>query len=418
MIARKPIWTVLATAFCLVLAFGGVALVRATGSPVAALIAQSPVDPPPPVDSTAGWRSGGPYGGDVQALALSPDFGSDGLALAGGWRQGSYNVTGGYGIVRTTDRGATWQYLQEPELRRAVFDLAISPAFITDHTAFAGLDGGVLRTTDRGDTWTFVRNGLPTASHGVLELDDIGRVRISPAFTSDGTLFALLREQTGLYTPLYRSTNRGEAWFSVLSETVTAVAFARDFGANHTAFAAQISFGDDTHTTHLMRSTDAGATWARVLDLPATHVTDILETYDGVLLLATGDGVKRMAPDGTGYVEEAVDPNVGAGVNRLAAAGDHIYAAAENGLFITLSDGRRWDRYDETPAVPFHAVAPCPFWGSCHALMAGTHSGLLFTPDDNLAALALGAGTASGGRKQRGRFAGVQHRRHPLRRHR
>jgi hypothetical protein len=54
------------------------------------------------------WRSGGPYGGNVQALALSPAFASDGLALAGGWRLGRDGFMGGYGIARTTDWGATW----------------------------------------------------------------------------------------------------------------------------------------------------------------------------------------------------------------------------------------------------------------------------------------------------------------------
>ena len=80
--AKTP-WIVLVTAFCLALAFGGVALVNAAGSPAAALTVQSPVPTPTPAGGGV-WRSGGPYAGDVQALALSPAFATDGLALAGG----------------------------------------------------------------------------------------------------------------------------------------------------------------------------------------------------------------------------------------------------------------------------------------------------------------------------------------------
>ena len=101
--ARKSPWMILVTAFCLVLAFGGVALVSAAGTPAAALTAQSPVPTPTPAGGGS-WRSGGPYGGDVQALALSPAFATDGLALAGGAQTGPA-TPGGYGIARTTDGG-------------------------------------------------------------------------------------------------------------------------------------------------------------------------------------------------------------------------------------------------------------------------------------------------------------------------
>ena len=104
MTAGKSPWIILVTAFCLALAFGGVALVGAAGSPVAALAAQSPIPTPTPAGG-GGWRSGGPYGGDVQALALSPAFATDGLALAGGAQVGP-SMPGGYGIARTTDGGA------------------------------------------------------------------------------------------------------------------------------------------------------------------------------------------------------------------------------------------------------------------------------------------------------------------------
>jgi photosystem II stability/assembly factor-like uncharacterized protein len=120
--------------------------------------------------------------------------------------------------------------------------------------------------------------------------------------------------------------------------------------------------------------------------LVQTQVNDLLETADeSALLLASDHGVVRLVrglAEGD-YVPDPVEVNVEGQVNRLATAGDNIYAAAERGLFISLSFGRNWHRVSDTPAMPFRAVAPCPLWGLCHALMAGTHAGLIYTPDDN-----------------------------------
>ena len=372
MIAGKPTWTVLVTAFCLALAFGGVALVSASGSPVSALTVQSSIPTPTPTGG-GGWRSGGPYGGDVQALALSPAFATDGLALAGGAQIGP-SMPGGYGLARTTDRGATWELLQDEQHRWAVYDLAISPAFTVDHTAFAGTEVGLLRSTDRGNTWTWLYNGLPDCTHG--SVCAIGRVRLSPAFAADGIALAVPRGGA-----LYRTANRGDGWTNVLTGTVSAVAISRDFATNQTAFAILSDAGSGS--TQLKRSIDGGLTWTNLVTLSIGQVDDILETVEGGLLLATADGVKRLMPDGAGYSETPTDPQVPGPVYRLATAGDNIYAAAFNGLFISLSFGRGWNRMAGTPTTPFQAVAPCPLWGSCHAVMAGTRQGLLATPDDN-----------------------------------
>jgi photosystem II stability/assembly factor-like uncharacterized protein len=372
MTAGKTAWIVLTTAFCLVLVFGGVAPVCASGSPALALSAQSPAATPTPADG-GNWRSGGPYAGDVQALALSPAFATDGLALAGGAQTGP-SMPGSYGIARTTDNGKTWKLLQDEQHRWAVFDLAISPDFTADRTAFAGTDVGLLRSTDRGDTWTWLYNGLPDCTHG--STCAIGRVRLSPIFGADGVALVIPRGGA-----LYRTENRGDTWTNILAGSVSAVAFSRNFATDQTAFAALPDAGGGS--TQLKRSTDGGLTWTNLLTLPIGQVDDILETVEGGLLLATADGVKRLMPDGAGYSETPTTYPVPGPVSRLATAGDNIYAAGFNGLFISLSFGRGWNPIGDTPTTPFQAVAPCPLWGSCHAVMTGTRQGILATPDDN-----------------------------------
>ena len=168
----------------------------------------------------------------------------------------------------------------------------------------------------------------------------------------------------------------------MLAGSVTAVVFSRDFATNRTIFAALSDAGSGS--TLLKRSIDGGLTWTVVLAPPLmAQVEDILETVEGGLLLATADGVKRLMPSGTGYAEVPAAPQIPGPVYRLATAGDNIYAAGFNGLYISLSFGRGWNRMADTPTTPFQTVAPCPLWGSCHAVMAGTRQGILATPDDN-----------------------------------
>jgi len=335
-------------------------------------------------EGTPDWRSDGPYGGDAQALALSPDFATDGLAFAGGWRTGRRGVAGGYGIVRTTDHGAIWSpvFFGPPHDDIGVFDLVVSPAFATDAAVFGATEHGILRSTDRGINWEALGGGLPGPGNDQT-VDDMAWVRISPAFAADGVILTAPRGG-----PLYRTTDRGATWTQTLTGVVTAAAFSREIGpqvasqaAAQTVFAAQYDGASDTA---LLRSTDAGATWSPLLVLPNTQVNDLLETVEAALLLATGSGVVRLAPADGGYAPAPVAPNIGDAVNRLAIAGDNIYAAAQNGLFISMSFGRGWERVPVTPQTPFRAVAPCPRWGSCHAVMAGAHTGILMTPDDNL----------------------------------
>ena len=70
--------------------------------------------------------------------------------------------------------------------------VAISPAFTTDQTVYAGYDrGGVFKSTD-GIHWSPATPGLPAAS--------VVALGISPAFASDNTLFAGSIDLGGLST--------------------------------------------------------------------------------------------------------------------------------------------------------------------------------------------------------------------------
>src|SRR5438034_806734 len=73
---------------------------------------------------------GGPEEADVTALALSPQFGVDGMAFAG-TAQGM--------LFATSDGGETWRYLRQ--VGQDVAGLVVSPAFAADHTVIAAEPG-------------------------------------------------------------------------------------------------------------------------------------------------------------------------------------------------------------------------------------------------------------------------------------
>jgi YVTN family beta-propeller protein len=304
---------------------------------------------------------------------VSPNFADDGIAFAGGWKLGRTGRTGGYGIVRTADRGATWESLlaASPWAGLAVMDLAISPDFRSDATLYAATEESILRSTSRGDTWERLLGGLPEPA-GDPALDDMARVSLSPGFAQDGTLLAL--QANG---DLHLSVDRGNSWHRPSVISLTVATFSRAFPADDTLFAV-------TADNRLILTKDRGATWATIQALPVGPVVDMVQAVDGALLLATEEGVARLAPANGSYVIEEAAPSLTGAVHRLAVAGDRIYAAAEQGLYSTSTDGRHWDRYADTPVMPVRAVAACAERSRCRALLAGADRGVLGTTDDEL----------------------------------
>jgi len=147
----------------------------------------------------------------VQSMALSPEFAADVHRLA----DGSLFVGAMYGnLHRSDDGGFTWQALGTglPLGTVWVRALAISPQFTSDGTLFAGLDQGICKSTDGGYSWQAVNTGLPHRPDG--ELAAVLALAISPDYAADvhrladGSLFAALFEHG-----VYKSTDGGASWY-------------------------------------------------------------------------------------------------------------------------------------------------------------------------------------------------------------
>lgn len=122
------------------------------------------------------------------ALALSPNYVQDQTVFAA--------VEGN--VLRSTDGGETWVYAELAEPAPLVSVLGISPNFAKDGLLLAGtLDDGIIRTTNRSATWQRWNFGLLDPHINALN------------FQPDGTIFA------GTESGVFRSTNGGRAWREV-----------------------------------------------------------------------------------------------------------------------------------------------------------------------------------------------------------
>ena len=131
----------------------------------------------------AAWLPVGLQGGswyyDIADVAISPAYASDHTLFAA-WRNGA-GIGSSY--YRTTDSGATWQRVYSTDY---VGTLAISPQYASDHTLYASArTGRVMSSTNGGDQWTEV-GAWPSGSAG----PGVTQVALPPNYSTDGTVFA------------------------------------------------------------------------------------------------------------------------------------------------------------------------------------------------------------------------------------
>ena len=169
-------------------------------------------------DRGSNWSPiGVPLPGAINALSLSPSFPSDSQIFA---------AVAYAGLYRSGDGGTTWTLISGGELEsRYITDLDVSPGYPGDSTIFvSAYNDGIFRSEDGGATWTnvtpFYRIRLAVA--------------LSPAFVTDHTLFI---GETGFDEGgAYVSDDRGQTWTAIggnllrtfIDDVVVSPLFAQD----------------------------------------------------------------------------------------------------------------------------------------------------------------------------------------------
>ncbi|MEJ2207680.1 MAG: hypothetical protein P8129_01415 [Anaerolineae bacterium] len=116
------------------------------------------------------------------------------------------------GLQRSTDGGESWTTLM-PEVPGS---LALSPDFAADGTLYGWFgSAGVLRSTDRGETWQPASRGLALSSYGT------GRLLLAPAAAGDGQALYFIWSVSvpDRTAQVYRSIDGGQTWQQPAGET-------------------------------------------------------------------------------------------------------------------------------------------------------------------------------------------------------
>jgi photosystem II stability/assembly factor-like uncharacterized protein len=265
-----------------------------------------------------------------------------------------------------------------------VTDIAPSPAFTRDGTIFAIVRNNLLRTTDAGASWHRLTRGLdstariPDAFHPTFETDQstITTIRLSPAFESDQTAFV------GLKSGTYISRNRGLNWKRVSrglpNQQISLLAISPQF-AKRPILLAVTSKGE------VFRTVDAGNHWSRVQ--PAGSGFTTLHWAPGMLLAGSANGrLSRSTDSGRTwhlYGELPGKPRIRTIESRTGrAASGPLLVGTDTGLFRFTPGGRAEKVTAGLPDEPITSLSFMNAGEGRSALLMTTFRNGVFRSDD------------------------------------
>lgn len=263
-----------------------------------------------------------------------------------------FDMVGGV-VYKTDNRGQTWKKIwQGDNLARYIWinpydtNMIYVSTGIFDREAansdpVKGIPGGegVLKSTDGGATWTYVNNGL-----GNLYVGSLFMHPENPDILLAGTGNNQYFNNAGIYL----STNGGMDWELKLSgDNITSVEFSESN--------PNIAYAGSNNAIY--RSDDAGQNWKKVIGDPAAGWGPVgvragfpidmqvdpnqpdrifINNYGGGNFLSN-DGGKTWASASKGYTgaqvrDVAVDPD----------APGRLFAAARSGIYVSINGGGSW----------------------------------------------------------------------------
>ncbi|NOY05551.1 MAG: choice-of-anchor D domain-containing protein [Chlorobi bacterium] len=281
----------------------------------------------------AQWvQTSGPYGGPMGNIVVTGKY---------------LFANGGKGVVRSTNNGESWSYVNN-----GLPDRSVATVGVIDTVLFASVDRSRLfRSTDYGEHWVELNTGLPDrtisclASHGanLYAGIDIG-VFLSTDYGESWQKTALKDVSVNFIDVIgdsiysggrggvFRSTDNGKSWVPLGLSRRQVYSIAQK---GNVLLAGTLGV--------IFRTTDDGQTWTEVLSgVPYWGaVSSFIIKGDDILACTNGLGIQRSTDDGITW------KGSNSGLTNMFAFdftsnGMYIYVGTKGGIFRSSDDGATW----------------------------------------------------------------------------
>ena len=248
-------------------------------------------------------QTNGPYGGNIQSLAVHPS----GELYAG--------VFDG-GLFRSTDNGEFWFYVGF--IGQGVIDVFIPPSGNIFVTALDAAEWEPYRSTDSGVTWNLVNTNISFDGISCWDSDNSGNIYLAGF-------------RNGIGVDILKSTDEGETWtnwtshFSLPNDFLffdSEILMSDDangvFRLINNSWVRQWPFNVGTNCFELTnngvllagsvgiyRSLDTAATWQQIISggINQTYVSSLVINAEGFVFAGTSNGVYKSNDDGLTWVQ-------------------------------------------------------------------------------------------------------------------
>jgi photosystem II stability/assembly factor-like uncharacterized protein len=269
----------------------------------------------------ATWRSIGPDGGSVEALAFAP---SD--------PQIAYTGTYGGGVFRSGDGGSSWTAASNG-LGNALFvsSLAVDPR--DSRIVYAGTIGGLFETTSGGASWTL----LPLRISGYPP--SVNLIRIDP--THPRILYAVTN------SGIFRTADGGAHW-TQRDAGLPAAVTALDLDPDHpgTLYAAVFDSREPSLMPRLYKTADGGGSWTVLPGLQAFYISGLARST-GTLYAAADGGLFATRDGGATWTHRARRDDL---YQVVAAPSGTLYGNVFFRVLSSTDGGRTWN--EPAPLLP------------------------------------------------------------------
>ena len=229
------------------------------------------------------------------SVVLSPNFAEDQTLFVG--------VPGG--IIRSYNGGDAWNIVALPAPPPFVSSMTVSPNYTKDGIIFAGtMEDGILRSGDRGTTWQ-------SWNFGLLDLNTLC-VAISPGFASDETVIV------GTESGIFFSKNSGRAWRETAFPTEHAPVLSL-FATTNSSGESLLLAGTESHG--LFVSADYGKSWNAVSSLDASGPINSIIGDQNTILLLINDTIFISQDSGSTWTQRPMDQTPDSVICVAAPAG-------------------------------------------------------------------------------------------------